>query len=185
MEIRHMINDNDKKIDYLKYTLDKQLNWIQKSDTKASIFLSATGVLITLLMNSKIITIFNNTAKYLHNRDSILLSFFVILLSISLCFIIIGGVFLFLSIIPDLKSSSHQKSHIYFGDIDTSGLTELQQFFKEDTNILDDLLNQIFVNAQIANKKMKKCNLGIKLACLGFCFIFILFVTSLIGLSIQ
>lgn len=180
-----MISDNDKKIEYLKYTLDKQLNWIQKSDTKASIFLSIIGVLITLLMNSKTILLLHKTVKYLQNHDVILLSLFTITFFISLILIISGGLLLFFSINPSLKSPSNQKSHIYFGDIDENGLTDLQNFFQKRANVSADLINQIFVNAKIANKKMKKCNLGLLLSCLGFCFIFIFLITSSIGLSIQ
>lgn len=180
-----MINDDEKKIEYLKYLLDKQLDWIQKSDTKASIFLSVMSVLITLLLNNKIVSVLRTAVTYLKEHDVIMLSFISIAFGISLVLIITGGLFVFSSIIPHLKSSANQRSHIYFGDIAHNGLTDLQLFFTNETYILEDLINQTFINARIAHNKMKKCNLGIILSCVGFFLMVVLTMGLFIGLSAR
>lgn len=43
----------------------------------------------------------------------------------------------------------------FFGDISQNGLTELRDYFCKDFDPNNDLVNQIFVNATIANIKMK------------------------------
>lgn len=60
-----MENSNYEKTKYLQYLLDKQLDWIQKSDTKASVLLSAIGVLFTLLINSRFYSVVVNCIHYL------------------------------------------------------------------------------------------------------------------------
>lgn len=69
------MNDNNcEKTKYLQYLLDKQLDWIQKSDTKASVLLSAIGVLFTLLINSRFYGVVVNCIHYLFIKDKIFLT---------------------------------------------------------------------------------------------------------------
>ncbi|WP_225368139.1 hypothetical protein, partial [Lactiplantibacillus pentosus] len=68
-----MESTNCEKTKYLQYLLDKQLDWIQKSDTKASVLLSAIGVLFTLLINSRFYGVVVNCAHYLFIRDKVVL----------------------------------------------------------------------------------------------------------------
>ncbi|MDI6552120.1 DUF5706 domain-containing protein [Leuconostoc suionicum] len=176
---------NNSKFEYLKYTLDKQLNWIQKADNKSSIFLSVTGILVTLLMNSKVISIFSIVTEYLFTHDVVLRSIFLLTLFVGIIFVVIGCAFLFFSIIPNLNNISNQNSHIYFGDIAKNDLAELKKFFDQESDFLGDLVIQVFVNAKIANQKMKNCNRGIVCVCVGFVIIFILILISLLSLPIT
>jgi len=178
-----MESTNCEKTKYLQYLLDKQLDWIQKSDTKASVLLSAIGVLFTLLINSRFYGVVVNCAHYLFIRDKVVLLLLIILLTIGLILVFTGGFFLFFTLIPRLKNISHEQSHIFFGDISQNGLTELRDYFCKDFDPNNDLVNQIFVNATIANVKMKNCNIGIKFICLGFGTIFLVTLISSIGLS--
>ncbi|MCT3261047.1 Pycsar system effector family protein [Lactiplantibacillus plantarum] len=178
-----MENTNCEKTKYLQYLLDKQLDWIQKSDTKASVLLSAIGVLFTLLINSRFYGVVVNCIQYLFIRDKIVLTVLIILLTTGLILVFVGGFFLFFTLIPRLKNISHEQSHIFFDDISQNGPNELKDYFCKDFDPNNDLVNQIFVNAKIADIKMKKCNTGIKLICLGFGTIFLVTLIASIGLS--
>lgn len=107
------------------------------------------------------------------------------MLVIGLILVFIGGFYLFFTLIPRLKNISHEQSHIFFGDISQNGLTELRDYFGKDFDPNNDLVNQIFVNANIADTKMKNCNIGIKFICLGFGTIFLVTLIASIGLSIN
>lgn len=179
-----MENINYEKTKYLQYLLDKQLDWIKKSDTTASVLLSAIGVLFTLLINSCFYSAITNCIHYLFIKDKIVLMVLILLLIFGLVLIFIGGFYLFFTLIPRLKNISQKQSHIFFGDISKHELTELRNYFSKDLDPNDDLINQIFVNANIANVKMKSCNIGIKFICLGFGIVFIVTLISSIGISI-
>ena len=180
------MNDNNcEKTKYLQYLLDKQLDWIQKSDIKASVLLSAIGVLFTLLISSRFYGVVVNCIHYLFIKDKFFLTVLIFLLVIGLILVFIGGFYLFFTLIPRLKNISHQQSHIFFGDISQNGLNEMKNYFCKDFNPNDDLVNQIFVNANIADTKMKNCNIGIKFICLGFGTIFLVTLIASIGLSIN
>ncbi|WP_222848549.1 hypothetical protein, partial [Lactiplantibacillus plantarum] len=86
-----MESTNCEKTKYLQYLLDKQLDWIQKSDTKASVLLSAIGVLFTLLINSRFYGVVVNCAHYLFIRDKVVLLVLIILLTIGLILVFTGG----------------------------------------------------------------------------------------------
>ncbi|WP_065675001.1 MULTISPECIES: Pycsar system effector family protein [Lactiplantibacillus] len=180
-----MENSNYEKTKYLQYLLDKQLDWIQKSDTKASVLLSAIGILFTLLINSRFYSVLVNCIHYLFIKDKIVLMVLIFLLVFGLVLVFIGGFYLFFTLIPRLKNISQKQSYIFFGDISQNGLTELRNHFSKDLDPNDDLINQIFVNANIANVKMKNCNIGIKFICLGFGIVFIVTLISSIGISIK
>ncbi len=86
------MNDNNcEKTKYLQYLLDKQLDWIQKSDTKASVLLSAIGVLFTLLINSRFYGVVVNCIHYLFIKDKIFVTVLIFLLVIGLILVFIGG----------------------------------------------------------------------------------------------
>lgn len=156
--------DKENDITNLKYTLDKQIDWIKASDTKTSIFLTFLGLFLTFVINKFNIfdpiikirgyKIFNNFSDLAFIFCWISYMLFLILFFISICFLLF-------SLSPRLKNNTDYKSLIYFGNIVENNFDDLKKYYN-DWNIYDDLINQIYNDSIIANKKMKNFNFGIK-----------------------
>ena len=130
-------NEFMEKVDFLEKTLSRLLVWIQAADTRVAFILPLTlamlGVLGALVASAKAFT-----------------TLACIIISIAALALIISTVSLAIATFPRTKGP--KGSMIYFNGIQSNDLEGYRQRVKniKKKNYVDDLVNQIHINAQIA-----------------------------------
>lgn len=164
-------------IEDARYTLDRTTDLINNCDTKSSIALGFVGVAMGILLSDnfipKGITIIENNLASLKFKAYLLF----------LCVIIIAfalGVYFLFSVIFAKINKSKYNSKIFFTDISSN--KSLQDYKKivveqNEDEMLDDLINQIYINAEICTDKYKRYRRGIKL--IVFSVLTFLFITAI------
>lgn len=175
-------NEIEYKIEIATQTLDRNIGFVTNCDNKTSIILTAVGVLLTIILTNEglnqILQILKSCIG-LKNFCSIL---YLICFACAI-FIMVFGMFNLGSVLVANTSEEaigrkNANSRIFFGGIKESGNhTDYKQRFytMSREELLNDLIEQIYVNADIATTKYAKYNRGLKLTILGFA----LFVTFL------
>jgi len=175
--------DIEHKIDVATQTLERNIGFVTNCDNKASIVLTIVGVLLTIILTNdglkEIFRIVNHCIESNTIGSKIYL----------LCLIIATGVLIFgiskLGNVLIAKVSEkecgieNRNSRIFFGDIQKNESCESykKEFcIMENTDLLDDLIEQIYINARIANIKYSGFNKGFRVTLIGFA----LFVSTLI-----
>lgn len=175
--------DVENKIEVATQTLERNIGFVTNCDNKASIVLTIVGVLLTIILTNdglkEIFRIVNHCIESNTTGSKVYL----------LCLIIATGVLIFgiskLGNVLIAKVSEkecgieHRNSKIFFGDIQKN--ENCESYKKEfcimkNTDLLDDLIEQIYINAQIANLKYTGFNKGFRVTLIGFA----LFVLTLI-----
>ena len=135
------------KIQISAENLKRVNEWIRGADQKISIFLAFEGVLITILIPNYSKTI---TARFTTHTISLLNE--VLIVSAMLAFLVAVVSTLF-AIFP--RVSNKAKSHLYFGSINTMGLTRYRDGIKNMTQekYFEELSEQIYTNSDVAVKK--------------------------------
>jgi hypothetical protein len=128
------------KIDNIKYVLDKQIYWINSADSKT---IPVLGINTFLL--GAVVAILPRIQTWDH--------FLVINCILGTIPLSLSIIFLFFTISPKTKCS--QKSLIYFGTIiDYNKEDYIEKLCKiDDNDYVNDLSNQCYTNAKIANSK--------------------------------
>ena len=163
------------KISYSKEDAVKELEtinfWINNSDTKASITLGLIGVVFTIIFSDNS---FINLTIQLLQKVIVELDFsdilFLLFLSLSFYFIIYGIYKICKVLIPKLKINGLiSKSLTYYGYISTLTKDDYKNMIKNANNedIFDDLLNQIYINSNICNKKFNNYKDGLLIFIIG------------------
>lgn len=160
---------NSNKMQYLEYLLNIQITWIKSTDTKASILLAIIAAFFTLCDYLKLLnpSTFANKCCYL------------VFIMISIILIVIGALSFLFTIMPSLRiTKADDKSYLYFGSIHNMNNfhSKLKKNLNNNFNPIDDFLNQIKIDADIANNKMKVLKFGAWLLTIGL----IIFVISII-----
>jgi len=161
--------------------------WINNSDTKSSIMLGLVGVVFTILFSNlkfidSMIKVVTNCCVKITFSDLL----YLLMTAISLMILFSGIYMLIRVLIPKLKLNiNNNDSVIYFGSI---GKYESVNDFKgkalciKKEELLDDLLNQIYINSKICMKKFNNYNVGIRSLIVGIISFVLLY---LIGLFIY
>ena len=147
--------------------------WINNSDSKTSIVLGLVGILLTIIFtNSTMVKTLLDIIKNLINNVSFSDVLYLLLLGYTI-FICFYGLWLLIRVLlPTLKMNKKEiKSYMYFGSV--SNYATFKDFKDElenasDEDIIDDLLNQIYQNSIICNKKYINFINGIKYFLIGF-----------------
>ena len=177
------------KIEKATETLDRNIGFITNCDNKTSIVLSAIGVLLTIILtNDGLISIYNIICSCINEKNFCsvlyLICFALVLAVLFLGLYNLVSVLIARLSIKDSKLDSNN-SKIFFEGISKIGKYEIYrtEFYKMDKQqYLDELIGEIYTNAEIAVTKYKKYNIGLKLSIIGFLsFVFII----LIGLYIY
>lgn len=153
--------------------LDIINQWINNSDNKASIILGLVGILLTIIFTTGNVT--SQTAKIMKDiflninfSDILYLIFFLE----SICVCILGLCDLIKVLIPTLKMKTNRiKSYMFFGSIACYvSFKEYKEDLLKSTeeDIFEDLLNQVYQNSIICNKKYTNFAKGIKYFLMGF-----------------
>ena len=149
------------KIDDARDTLERIHNLTNNCDTKTSIILGIIGVIGGIcLSDSIVITIYH----YLKNHFSTIKCkvFFAIT-----CIIIAGivfGIFKLISVLYARVINDCNRSNIFFGDIAKySSENEYKKSLlnMSETDIINDYINQIYINSKICDTKYKRYNQGV------------------------
>jgi uncharacterized BrkB/YihY/UPF0761 family membrane protein len=153
--------------------LDRVIGFINNCDNKASIVLGSTVAILAIIFSSegirKIVDIISAILFSQTGKPSIGEAVYLVLLIVSLALLLIGLVYLVLTIIARIKTSG--SSAIYFGHItqlkDATAYKErVLSSTKEE--LLEDILNQIYINSSICSCKYKHYNRGLKYTVIGF-----------------
>ena len=177
------------KIEIATQTLDRNIGFVTNCDNKTSIVLATFGVLLAIILTneglSKIYSILKACIEMKTFCSVIyLISFAGVLFVVALGMFNLGSV-LVAKTSEKAIGRHDENSRIFFAGIRKSGSynTYNQRFYsmsKED--LLNDLIEQIYINADIASTKYARYNLGLKRTIIGF----VLFVALLlIGIYIY
>lgn len=177
------------KIEIATQTLDRNIGFVTNCDNKTSIALAAFGVLLTIILtNEGLNEIFNIVKACITTKTfcSILylLCFAGSIFAMGLGMFNLGSV-LVAKTSEEAIGRKDANSRIFFAGIRKNGChNTYRQIFctmsKED--LLNDLIEQIYINADIASIKYETYNRGLKLTIVGFIF-FVVFL--LIGIYIY
>lgn len=161
--------NDEMNVSELNKVLGHQLTWIKEADTKASIFLSAIGILCAFSLESSFFDILVQELKLLSKNNKFLSVFIIVVIIISFCYIVRGIMSFYSTLRPRVVGKIKNNSEIYFKSI-----SELEFTLYKDTwlspeySYKTDLLEQVYNNALIANQKMTLCSIGIQKTFIGF-----------------
>lgn len=183
------VEDLEYKIEIATQTLDRNIGFVTNCDNKTSIALAAFGVLLAIILtNEGLNEIFNIVKTCIAAKT--FCSILYLLCFAGAIFAMVLGMFNLGSVLVAKTSEEaigrkDESSRIFFAGIRKNGdyNTYNQKFCtmnKEE--LLNDLIEQIYINADIASIKYATYNQGLKRTIIGF----IVFVALLlIGIYIY
>ena len=175
----------DFKIDVATQTLDRNISLVSNCDNKASIVLTVFGVLFTIIMTSdglkKIFSIVNHCISEKSFWSITYLVSFAGAILVMAC-----GIF-FLGKVLVARITKHPIEEEYTSLIFFSGINKACDFktylhdycMMSKEALLDDLLKQIYINADIACSKYTNYNCGLKYAIIGFVFFSVVLIIGI------
>ena len=168
----------DYQIEITTQTLERNLGFISNCDNKASIILTAVGVLLTIILTSEGLASIKDILKKSLSQITFL-NFIYMFVFFSSVIILLSGILFLISVLIARSGISETKgsknSLIFFGGINSfNKITNYEKAIKkmDKKDLLDDLISQIYINSKIATKKYRRYNLGLKFTVIGF-FLFI------------
>lgn len=181
--------DLEYKIEIATQTLDRNIGFVTNCDNKTSIVLAAFGVLLAIILtNEGLNEIFTIVKACIASKS--FCSILYLLCFAGAIFSMVLGMFNLGSVLVAKTSEEaigrkDENSRIFFAGIRKNGnYNTYQQKFcamsKED--FLNDLIEQIYINADIASIKYATYNWGLRRTIVGFIFFVVLL---LIGIYIY
>lgn len=174
------------KIEIATQTLDRNIGFISNCDTKTSIVLTVVGVLFTLILSDDGISEISNIFSACLNTITLFNILFLFSFIGSVGTMMIGmyklGSVLIAKTSDKSSGDNTFKSLIFFSGIQKSGDRETyrDQFYSMSREeLLNELLDEIYANADIATQKYTKYNSGLKYATIGFILFLILFLLGI------
>lgn len=176
------------KIDIATQTLERNIGFINSCDSKTSIVLTMIGVLLTLILTNDGLTAISHIISHsvFGNTFCDILYFIVWLASVGM---LVMGIWNLVSVLiaktkPSTKNSNPttSSSMIFFGGILKVGdRTVYHNKFltMTDQELLDDLIAEIYTNAEIATQKYRRYNQGLKLTVWGFVLFILMFLAGM------
>lgn len=180
--------DLTQKIDIATQTLERNIGFINSCDSKTSIVLTAIGVLLTIILtNDGLAAIFQIVTRSASGKTfcDVL---YLVGLAASVCMLMIG-IWKLVSVLiakteplTKIQQSNGGSSMIFFGGIlnigDSSAYRNRFLTMKKE-ELLDDLISEIYTNAEIATQKYKRYNCGLKLTVCGFVLFILMFLAGI------
>lgn len=168
----------DYQIEITTQTLERNLGFISNCDNKASIILTAVGVLLTIILTSEGLASIKDILKKSLSQITFL-NFIYMFMFFSSVIILLSGILFLISVLIARSGISETKgsknSLVFFGGINSfNRIANYEKAIKkmDKKDLLVDLISQIYINSKIATKKYRKYNLGLKFTVIGF-FLFI------------
>ena len=181
--------DLEYKIEIATQTLDRNIGFVTNCDNKTSIVLAAFGVLLAIILTNEGLNEIFNIAKACIATKAFCSILYLICFSGAIFSMVLGmfnlGSVLVAKTSEESIGRKDENSRIFFAGIRKNGdfNTYHQKFCamsKED--ILNDLIEQIYINADIASIKYATYNRGLRRTIVGFIFFVVLL---LIGIYIY
>lgn len=183
------VEDLEYKIEIATQILDRNIGFVTNCDNKTSIVLATFGVLLAIILtNEGLNEIFNIVKACIATKT--FCSLLYLLCFAGAIFYMVLGMFNIGSVLVAKTSEEaigrkDENSRIFFAGIRKNGdyNTYHQKFCamsKED--LLNDLIEQIYINADIASIKYATYNRGLRRTIVGFLFFVVLL---LIGIYIY
>lgn len=181
--------DIEYKIEIASQTLERNIGFVTNCDNKTSIVLAAFGVLLAIILtNEGLNEIFNIVKACIATKT--FCSILYLLCFAGAIFAMVLGMFNLGSVLiakttEEVIGRNDENSRIFFAGIRKNGNYNIyhQKFCamnKED--LLNDLIEQIYINADIATIKYATYNRGLRCTIVGFIFFVVLL---LIGIYIY
>lgn len=185
------INDKELKykIEIATQTLDRNIGFVTNCDNKTSIVLATFGVLIAIILTNEGLNNILNIVKSCVKVKNFCNIFYLIcfsgaILTILLGFINLGSV-LVAKTSEDAAGKNNTNSRIFFSGIKKIGDCQSYRYSfytMSNEDLLNDLILQIYINADIATTKYNRYNRGLRFIVIGF----IIFIALLlIGIYIY
>lgn len=172
------------KIDIATQTLERNIGFVANCDNKTSIVLASIGALLAIILtNDGLSTIFNIIQNCVSVRSFGNVLYLICLFSSTLVTLFgmykLGGV-LVAKVSEEAPGRKNGNSRIFFSGIRKCGdcKTYSRKFYSMSRkDLLKDLVEQIYINADIASIKYAKYNVGLKCTISGFVsFVLILLI---------
>lgn len=186
-----MQNDIQDKIN----TLDRIIGWVENCDSKASIMMALVGVFLSILFTSDLLLsslqkMVSPISIYLKTGVGSVDWFITIKLMLFVCMVtclLVALFYLFSSLSAKTCSSQtgdnnvRTNSLIHYGNIKKKSYDEFRTSIlaETETDKLDDILSQIYINSKRCQEKFDDYNKSIRFIKNGI-FLFVLFVILLI-----
>lgn len=171
---RKDITDYDEKIEIATQTLERNIGFVTSCDNKTSIVLAILGVFLTIILtNDSLNTIYDIFSTCI--EAGTFCDIIYLLLLIGAILIMFFGIYNLCGVLiaktsEVAKGQSVSKSRIFFTGISEHENCEVyrKRFYKmSEHELLDELITQIYRNAEIARQKYKMYNHGVKLVIIG------------------
>lgn len=181
--------DLEYKIEIATQTLDRNIGFVINCDNKTSIVLATFGVLLAIILTNEGLNEIFNIVKACIAIKTFCSVLYLLCFAGTIFFMILGmfnlGSVLVAKTSEEAIGKKDENSRIFFTGIRKNGdyNTYHQKFCamnKED--ILNDLIEQIYINADIASIKYATYNRGLRRTIVGFVFFVVLL---LIGIYIY
>ena len=181
--------DLEYKIEIATKTLDRNIGFVINCDNKTSIVLATFGVLLAIILTNEGLNEIFNIVKACIAIKTFCSVLYLLCFAGTIFFMILGmfnlGSVLVAKTSEEAIGKKDENSRIFFTGIRKNGdyNTYHQKFCamnKED--ILNDLIEQIYINADIASIKYATYNRGLRRTIVGFVFFVVLL---LIGIYIY
>lgn len=176
--------DYEDKIEIATQTLERNIGFVTNCDNKTSIVLALIGVCLTIILTNDGLNAIDNIIKTCIETKTFCSIMYLLFLVGAIMVMVLGIFSLCAALIAktseEAKGLTITKSRIFFTGISKHENFESykEKFYKmSEQELLDELIAQIYINADIASQKYKKYNLGFKLVTVGFClFVAILLI---------
>lgn len=172
------------KIEIATQTLERNIGFVTNCDNKTSIVLAAIGVLLTIILTDDGLKEIFNIIRICIGDKATGNSFYLICLGVSSAITILGmfnlGSVLVAKTSEEASGFDGINSRIFFSGIreNEEYKTYRSRFYSmKREELLDELIAQIYINADIAARKYEKYNFGFKCTIIGFLlFVIILLI---------
>lgn len=165
------------KIEIATQTLDRNIGFVTNCDNKTSIILALVGVLITVILTNEglneILYIVKNSIESKKICNVLYLICFIGTILVMAFGILNLGSVLVAKTSEEAIGRKDASSRIFFMGIRKSGDYKDYNYKFHAMNkevLLDELIEQIYINADIAFIKYKKYNRGLRCTSVGFVF---------------
>lgn len=159
-------------LQFLQKELERVTNFIQLSDRKSAFLSVYYSVVLGVLISFYNEDIFNLCDFF---------NFFILILFVTILILFfIGFYFLFSSVFPKLDNNLTTKSLFFFGTISSYKYLDFSKKMEEldEPEARKGIIEQIYTNSDIANKKMKSIKISIKILFLLVALLFLLILIS-------
>ena len=167
--------DLNYKIEIATQTLDRNIGFVTNCDNKTSIILASFGVLLAIILtNEGLNEIFSIVKTCIAMKTFCNILYLLCLAGAT--FVLVFGLFNLVSVLAAKTSEEaigrkDESSRIFFAGIRKNGdyKTYNQKFLAMDRkSLLNDLIEQIYINADIASTKYALYNRGLRCTAIGF-----------------